>query len=368
MKQGKYFGKAGVAVLVLLLGLVAGCKNQQPAPAARPDQQMASDIQAKLHAESALAGQNIQVDVANGVVTLSGNVADPDLRALAASDCATINGIKTVVNDLTVEPAPSALVPVPQAAPPRTASAPPPARQREKKTAPPQEQAVAAAPPVVQPVVQPAVQAPPSPPPAPLPPPEPPKPVVRQVILPSGTVIPIRISERLDSKTAQPNDVFHGEVASDVEEMGVVAIPRESSVMGRVVDAKDAAHFKGSSLLSIELTQVIVRGQKVSLVTDSYTKSGEGRGKNTVEKAGGGALFGALVGALAGGGKGAAIGTLAGGAAGTGVNAATRGQQVDIPSESLINFQLQSDLTLRVTIPPNGQQVDQSQEPQLLRH
>ena len=82
--------------------------------------------------------------------------------------------------------------------------------------------------------------------------------------------------------------------------------------MGRVVDAKDAAHFKGNALLSIELTQVNARGQKIALVTDSYSKTGTGRGKNTAEKAGGGALFGAIIGALAGGGKGAAIGTLAG--------------------------------------------------------
>jgi hypothetical protein len=188
--------------------------------------------------------------------------------------------------------------------------------------------------------------------------------VVKQVTLAAGTVIPVRITETLDSKTAQPNDVFHGSIAGSLGTQGVIAIPQGTPVIGRVVDAKDAAHFKGSSLLSIELTQLDLRGQKITLVTDSYSKEGAGRGKNTAEKAGGGALLGTIVGALAGGGKGAAIGGLAGAAAGTGINAATRGQQVQIPTETLINFRLQSPITITVTIPPPGGTQDQ-QDPQL---
>jgi len=61
----------GAAVLALVLGISAGCKEQQ---AARTDQQVAGDIQAKLQNETALAGQNIQVSVTTGVATLSGRV------------------------------------------------------------------------------------------------------------------------------------------------------------------------------------------------------------------------------------------------------------------------------------------------------
>ena len=75
-------------------------------------------------------------------------------------------------------------------------------------------------------------------------------------------------------------------------------------------------------------------------------------------------MLGTLIGAIAGGGKGAAIGGLAGAAAGTGVNAATRGQQVSIPSETLINFHLQSPVTLTVTIPPPGADYNEP-DPQL---
>ena len=191
---------------------------------------------------------------------------------------------------------------------------------------------------------------------------------MKEVTLPAGTIVPVRITETLDSKTAQPNDVFHGSLAGDLGIDGRIAIPHGTPVMGRIVDAREAAHFKGSSLLNIELTELSTHGKKIALVTDSYIKEGAGRGKNTAEKAGGGAAFGAIVGALAGGGKGAAIGALAGGAAGTGVNAVTHGQQTVIPTETLINFRLQSPVTVTVTIPPSGSDEGEQKDPGLQHH
>ncbi len=171
---------------------------------------------------------------------------------------------------------------------------------------------------------------------------------------PAGTSLSIRITEELSSKSAQANDVFHGTVASDVRVDGLTVIPSGASVVGRVVDAKDATHFSGSSLLSLELTQITAHGQKISLMTEAYSQQGAARGKNTAIKAGGGAVLGTVIGAIAGGGKGAVIGGLAGAGAGTGVNAATRGQQVEIASESIITFNLQSPITLNVTTSPSA--------------
>ncbi len=65
------FGKVwqtGALALSLAVVLASGCKQQ----AARTDQQVATDIQAKIQGEQALASQNIQVSVNNGVATLSG--------------------------------------------------------------------------------------------------------------------------------------------------------------------------------------------------------------------------------------------------------------------------------------------------------
>jgi len=364
----------GAAVLALGLGLSAGCKEQQPAQqqAVRTDQQVAGDIQAKLQNETALAGQNIQVSMTNGVATLSGTVPDDATRNLAGIDSGNVDGVKTVVNNLTVQSSQ------------QTSATPPPAPVKEKRTKPDagglQEQAEAAPPqqpaPAPQPAPQPApVQTEAAAPPLPPPPlPEAPKPVVKQLTIDEGAIVEVRLTDELDSKTATSNQIFHGSLAYDLVANGVVAIPHDSPVEGRVTAVKDAAHFAGSASLSLELTELTVRGQRMSLTTETYTQSGAGRGKNTAEKVAGGGAFGAVIGALAGGGKGAAIGTLAGAATGAAAQGATRGQQVRIPSETLLDFRLQSPVTVTVTIPPplsrqNGEskQGDSNDQPQLLR-
>jgi hypothetical protein len=111
---------------------------------------------------------------------------------------------------------------------------------------------------------------------------------------------------------------------------------------------QEAAHYKGSSLLTVELTSINRRGEKLAITTEPYSVEGKGRGKNTAEKVGGGAAVGAILGGILGGGKGAAIGAAAGGGVGAGANTITRGEQVQIPSESLIRFRLTNSLALKV--------------------
>ena len=326
--------RLSIALLAALFAASLGCQKQPASSAARTDQQITSDVQARIQGESALSGQNVQVAVNNGVVTLSGTSSNPASRALAGNDAGSVPGVKTVVNNLEVQPA----------QPQQAAAAPPPApedqpaprerrrhddqrasrRQHEDSQPQPDQTAQNTPPPM-------PVQSAPAPAPAPAPPPQP---VTRTYTFPAGTVIPVRLYEPLDSETAQANQTFHGTLGADLVREGVVVAPQGTPVLGRVVDVRNAARIKGSSFLSLELTRLDLRGRQVPLYTDAWSKEGAGRGKNTAEKAGGGALLGTLIGALAGGGKGAAIGAIAGAGAGTGVNAATRGQQVRLAPET----------------------------------
>ncbi|HEY4047082.1 MAG TPA: BON domain-containing protein [Acidobacteriaceae bacterium] len=325
--------------------------SSAPVPTPPNDQQVTNDVQAKINAESALSGQNVQVNVAGGVVTLNGTVDNDAVRALAAADSGSVNGVRTVINNLTV-------------APPKVAAKTPPPKverphrqQVAKMSPPPSDPPQQTPPPGPQEPVQTVAPPPPAPPPAP---------VVKTVTLAAGTVIPIRMTDTLDSATTQPNTTFHGSLAADLIVDGMIAAPRGSNVVGRVVTAKDATHFSGSSELSIELTSIYAEGQQISVVTDSFSKKGAGRGKNTAMKAGGGAAIGAIIGALAGGGKGAAIGAASGGGIGAGVNGVTRGQQVQIPTETLVNFKLQSPVTVTTSKSIHGSRsFDANQGPQL---
>jgi hypothetical protein len=337
---------ATIAALALTLG-IAGCKSTQPAAPAVDDATLSAALQSRIAGDSALSTESIQSAVQDGVATLTGNVSSEAARSLAAADAAQIAGIRTVVNNLSVQsaqqPAPAVAAVTPSPAPmPRVAP-----KRPAKVTTPKPEPAPAAVPIERQPPTPVAQEQPPTPP-VPVTPPPPPPPTFRDVTIPSGTTIPVRITQTLDSATTQQGQSFSGTIATDVMVDGLVAIRQGTNVTGRVSAVQEAAHYKGNSLLTVELVSINRRGESLAVTSDPYSVQGKGRGANTAAKVGGGAAVGAILGGLIGGGKGAAIGAASGGGLGAGANTITRGQQVQIPSESLINFKLTNTLAIRV--------------------
>ena len=280
----------------------SGCKN--PVAPQPSDSDLTAAVQSRLAADPGLAGQPIHVTAASGVVTLNGAVDSIAVRSLAADDATQINGVKVLNNNLTVTPPNAATAPVPAPTP-----APAPA--------------------------------------TPAPPPPPPVTVLKTFTAPVGSSVSVRLTETLSSASAQPGSAFHGTLANDITDgAGVVLYPVGCAVTGQVTSVQDAAHFKGSSLLSLTLTSLTYQGNRVPLTTDVFSQQGQGRGKNTAEKVGGGAAVGAVLGGIFGGGKGAGIGALAGGALGAGAQAATKGQEVNLPSETTVRFRLASPVSV----------------------
>ena len=103
----------------------------------------------------------------------------------------------------------------------------------------------------------------------------------------------------------------------------------------------------GSYVLDLE--SVRVNGHRYVVNTEDIQKGEQGIGKNkrTGEYVGGGAVLGTLLGAIAGGGKGAAIGAIAGAAAGGGAQVLTKGHDIRVPAETVLNFRLEEPLHLR---------------------
>ncbi len=172
------------------------------------------------------------------------------------------------------------------------------------------------------------------------------------VTIPAGQSLLVRMIDGVDSSKNHVGDIFHATLETDLTVNGVLVARKGTDVYGRLAEAKEAGHIKGSSELQLELTRIVIDGHDYPLVSSDYTLQGKGRGKNTAEKVGGGAALGAIIGAIAGGGKGAAIGAGVGAGAGGAVQVLTRGQQVKVPSETLLEFRLQQP----ATVTPTGQQ------------
>lgn len=169
------------------------------------------------------------------------------------------------------------------------------------------------------------------------------------ITIPIGTRIMVRTIDAIDSAHNQVGDKFQASLEQPIVVDGTTVVPKGADIYGRLSQANEAGHLAGRSQLKLELTGIVVGGQTIPLSTGEYSLSGSSRGASTAKRAGGGAAVGAVIGAIAGGGTGAAIGAGVGAGAGTAVQVVTHGEQVKVPSETLLEFSLQQAVRVPLT-------------------
>jgi hypothetical protein len=170
----------------------------------------------------------------------------------------------------------------------------------------------------------------------------------KRMTVPAGTRILIRMVDSIDSTKQQTGYRFTATLETNLQAEDTIVAPRGTKLYGRLAQASSAGRMSGSSELTLELTDIVINGTAYPLLTSTYEVKGKGEGGKTAKKVVGGAGLGALIGGIAGGGKGAAIGAGAGAATGTAVAASKKGQQLQIPSEALLEFRLQQPVSLPV--------------------
>lgn len=365
-------------LLATLLALGVGCAKKAD------DGKISIEIQGKFSQDSGLSTKQLTVQANDGVVTLGGVVDNDAQREAASRQAASVAGVKQVINNLQVGSAPVASVKPPAATSGMAASGLPssgtpssatpgstPARpakaknrvDRKNRSARTSEEsnsadsdndsdsanadnqtASATTPPSISEIPAnhtAAFQT--APPPAP-----------RKLIIDQGTQLAVRLVDPIDSEKNQTGDTFHATLNAPLTSDGEQAVPAGTELKGHLVEVKSAGKFAGQSAVVLQLDSLSSGGQTYSLQTDQYRKEGKSRGKNTAEKVGGGAIIGGIIGAIAGGGKGAAIGSAAGAGVGGGVQAASKSEQIKLPSETVLNFTLQAPITVVQAASPDA--------------
>jgi hypothetical protein len=170
----------------------------------------------------------------------------------------------------------------------------------------------------------------------------------KKVTVPAGTRILIRTIDPIDSSKQKTGYRFTASLETNLQVEDMVVAPRGTIVYGRLAEASSAGRMSGSSQLTLELTDIVINGTARPLLTSTYEIKGKGEGKKTAGKILGGTGLGAIIGGIAGGGAGAAIGAVAGAAGGTALAASKKGEQLQIPSESLLEFRLEQPVSLPV--------------------
>jgi hypothetical protein len=168
------------------------------------------------------------------------------------------------------------------------------------------------------------------------------------VTIPAGTMLTIRIDQRISVKTSRTGDTFTGELVDPVlAGDNSVLLPKGTLVDGVVDASHRRGHFKGRSLLELRLTSLTMNGTHYPLMTRDLAQSKKGKGKRSAALIGGGSGLGMLVGGLASGGVGLVVGGLVGGGAGTAVAGLTGNRDIDIPAESIVRFKLADELVVQ---------------------
>ncbi|HEY5329151.1 MAG TPA: BON domain-containing protein [Acidobacteriaceae bacterium] len=366
--------KTAFGIVVLAGGLALSAAAQQKP---LPDAQVESNVLRALASAPELSTQNIQSTTVYGVVTLTGSANDEGSRTKAENLVARAQGVKKVVDEMTIGAVDAQAGPPPDGA--DQAPLPPDnAQQAADQPAQPgnndgmvlqSDGTYAPATPQDQTPSPPSQQANDNGYPAPPPPAganreqypprramygngAPPPPAYggqvggQQVTIPNGAMVRIRINEGLSTHRTTPGSVFDGTVLNDVVADGAVAIPRGAAVQGTVIQAKDSGSLKGRGELALQLTTLTMGGKTYTLTSDTWTREGQDKTAHTVNSAIGLGALGALFGAVAGGGAGAAIGAGVGGAAGVASSAASPNGRVVIPPEAVLTFHLAQPTTV----------------------
>jgi hypothetical protein len=172
----------------------------------------------------------------------------------------------------------------------------------------------------------------------------PPKPT--SVIVPAGTSLLVRMVDSLDTSKTQTGALFTATLETSLVANDVIVARKGTTVYGKVTKSSNAGRMAGKSELQLELSNIVINGAGVPISTSGFQQKGSSSGASTAKKTAGGAGLGAAIGAISGNaGRGAAIGATVG----AGASAATKGQSIRVPSETLLEFTISVPTTLPVS-------------------
>jgi hypothetical protein len=174
----------------------------------------------------------------------------------------------------------------------------------------------------------------------------PPPPVTAGTTIPANTQLTVRMIDAVDSEKAYQGQTFRASLDEPVVVNGQEVIPRGADVLTKLVQDQQSGKIEGKTILTLAVQNISINGRPVDVTTTDVQTASSSRGKRSAGVVGGGAALGAIIGAIAGGGKGAAIGAGSGAAIGAGTEVLTGGQKVKIPSETRLTFRLQNPVQL----------------------
>ena len=152
----------------------------------------------------------------------------------------------------------------------------------------------------------------------------------------SSTEIKVRLLDRLDTGATPTGRAFSATIEEPVRLDKKIVLARGTTVSGRVTEVVSSGRLKRPASITLQLTSL----GSTPIHTEPLQIDGNSHAGRNTALIGGGAAAGAILGGIAGGGKGAIIGTAVGAGAGTGTAYATGKQEIVLPSETELTFEI----------------------------
>ena len=168
-----------------------------------------------------------------------------------------------------------------------------------------------------------------------------------QGTVPAGTAIVVTLDQSVSSKDATVGQKLDGSVAENIVVSGKTVIPKGAKAVLSVTSVQASGRLSTPAKLWLKIDSIEVRGKTCTVASRWSGQTGPSHDKRNVVAIGGGTAAGALIGAIAGGGKGAAIGAVVGAGAGTAGAAATGKKDITYPPETKLRFVTKADLVVK---------------------
>jgi hypothetical protein len=170
-------------------------------------------------------------------------------------------------------------------------------------------------------------------------------PELREVTIPAGQTISVKLTTGIASDTSKVEDPVRGTLTRPIVISGTTAVPAGSEITGSVTEAMESGRVKGRASIAFRFARLLVRNETHDIRTARITRQAAPSGRDDLKKGGIGAGAGAIIGGILGGKKGAVIGAGAGGA---GTVLATKGKEVRLPAGTVVSTTLQEPVKILV--------------------
>jgi hypothetical protein len=174
--------------------------------------------------------------------------------------------------------------------------------------------------------------------------------VVRQVTIPAGTTLRLRMNRGFGSDISRIEDPVSATLALAVVIGGRNVLPAGSSASGYVSEATRPGKVKGRGRVAVRFTRITPANHTASytMQTRSWLAIAPATKKKDALTIALPAAGGAGIGALLDGKKGAGIGAAVGGGAGTAAVLTTRGKDVRVGRGTVLTVRLNAPLTINI--------------------